>query len=78
MPTYTIHYDRVTTKRQHRGVCSECGKTTTRSRTFEQTVNPFNRNDDGSVRTRREVWLAVNVKADEWVPDFTHERCMTP
>ena len=46
-----------------------------RRKTFEQTVNPFNRNTDGSVKTRDEVAEAVKAEALAWVPDFTHEAC---
>ena len=36
--------------------CAECGKAN-RTRTFrhECTVNPFNKNDDGSIKTPKEV-----------------------
>lgn len=35
--------------------CRECGKTLKRSASSEMTVNPFNKNDDGTVRTPAEV-----------------------
>lgn len=54
------------------GFCPNCGKRVTRSRTFEQTVNPFNRNPDGSVKSWGEVQEDVYREAAEWVPDFTH------
>ncbi|WP_280371052.1 hypothetical protein [Nocardia wallacei] len=41
------------------------------------TVNPFNKNPDGSVRTRDEVRAAVAARADAWQPDFTHAGCVT-
>jgi len=71
----TVHFDRITARRSRSSKCPVCGKTATRSKTFEMTVNPFNKNPDGTVRTRREVWNAVNDKANQWEPDFTHEKC---
>jgi hypothetical protein len=73
--TVTTRYEPVTTSREHRGKCSVCGKPTVRRRTFQHTVNPFNKNEDGSVRTRAEVWKRVNAVADEWIPDFRHDKC---
>lgn len=65
----------VGTTRVHSGKCPVCGRSATRSRKFEHTVNPYNRNDDGSVRTADEVYARVKAEADEWVPDFTHAKC---
>lgn len=68
-----IHtYPPIKTRREHRGKCPNCGKTVTRSKQFWMTVNPFNRNPDGSVRTAEEIRADVNAEADAWVPDFTH------
>jgi len=46
--------------------CPECGKRLRRQRTFQNTINPLNRNPDGTVRTRREVVANVRRLADEW------------
>lgn len=68
----TYQYQQITARRSHRGKCPGCGKTVTRSRTFSQTVNPFHKNADGSVKTPDEVRESVNREADAWVPDFAH------
>jgi hypothetical protein len=57
------------------GWCPICGKPVKRSRTFENTVNPFNRNELGAVRTHAEVVECVKQEAADWVPDFTHAKC---
>lgn len=72
----TFYYDRVTARRTQTGRCPVCAGLTVRVRTFGQTVNPSNKNEDGSVKTGHEVWLAVNEEADAWTPDFTHEKCL--
>lgn len=66
----------VWTHRKHKGKCGICGKTTTRSKSFEHTINPWNRNEDGSVRTYEEVRERVNAEADAWQPDFDHWTCV--
>jgi hypothetical protein len=63
------------TRRQHRGPCTGCGKTITRSRTFEHTVNPFNKRPDGGVKTWDEVRADVNAEADAWVPRLRCKAC---
>jgi hypothetical protein len=57
------------------GKCPVCDKRVTRSRTFESTINPYNKNSDGSVKNFKQVYADVKRLADEWQPDFTHEAC---
>jgi len=64
MVTYV--YERITARGRRSGTCDVCGKPAQRSRTFENTVNPFNRNADGTVRTRTEVRANVSRLAREW------------
>ena len=71
-----VKFEKVQARRSLLGKCDECGRYVQRRRTFEMTVNPFNRNEDGSVRTREEVKAAVVAEADAWQPDFTHEACV--
>lgn len=71
----TNHFRPVKTRRVRTGSCPTCGRKVQRSKTFENTVNPFNRNDDGTVRTPEQVRAHVNDLADAWEPDFHHETC---
>jgi hypothetical protein len=57
------------------GKCPACGKASTRTRTFEETHNPFNKNPDGTVKTPSDIMTSLREKADAWEPDLTHERC---
>lgn len=53
-----------------------CGRKTTRQRTFECTINPFNTNADGTVKSEREVRAQAQEKADAWRPDpYTCKAC---
>ena len=75
MTTRTIRFDEISTSCSSTGNCPVCGKRVRRSRTFAQTVSPFNRNPDGTVRTRAQISAAVLAERSAWVPDFTHEAC---
>lgn len=53
-----------------------CGRKTTRQRIFECTINPFNTNADGSVKSECEVRAQAQAKADAWRPDpYTCKAC---
>lgn len=78
MPTYTTHFQQVHAYRSLVGECPNCGKKTKKSRKFTMTVNPYNVNEDGEVRSVSEVREQVNAEADAWVPDFSHINPCTP
>jgi hypothetical protein len=44
--------------------------------TFEQTINPWNKNKDGNPKTYSEIIVELDEKANNWKPDFTHEKCL--
>lgn len=53
-----------------------CGRKTTRQRTFECTINPFNTNPDGTVKTEIQVRAQAQEKADAWRPEpYTCKKC---
>lgn len=75
----TVHrYTGPRRKATRKGTCPTCGKRATRSATFEGTVNPFNKNADGTVKTWEQVAADVQAKADAWDPPaevFEHDKC---
>lgn len=76
MPTYTFTGPHM--KATRKGACPTCGKPSTRSRTFERTVSPFNKRPDGTPKTWPEVAADVQADADAWTPepaDFEHDKC---
>ena len=60
-------------------ICGECGRRITRSKRFRQTVNPWNTNPDGSVKSRAEVQADVQADADAWsaAPPSPSNSCQT-
>lgn len=71
----TETYEPVKVQMVKAGKCPTCGKKVNRQRTFSQTINPFNRNEDGTIKTSSEVLAAVYAQAERWEPNFTHWRC---
>lgn len=54
--------------------CTVCGRPGRRQRTFRQTINPFNKNAEGQVKTRAEIQEELKAQAATWNPTV-HERC---
>lgn len=46
--------------------CTVCGKRLVRSKTFMQTLNPFNKNPDGSLKDEYQIKDELAVKAAQW------------
>lgn len=69
-------FEEVYTYAFKRGKCSVCGGSAERSKKFTNTVNPWNRNEDGTTRTYAEVQDNVNRLAREWEEQpVVHARC---
>lgn len=74
MPTYTFPVIRYGNSKT--GKCARCGKTTKRSVTFEQTMNPFNIDPaTGEPKTSRVIYAELKRMFLDWGPDFRHEAC---
>lgn len=65
-------FEEVSHSVQRSGKCPVCGARRKRSRTFTQTINPWNKDPEtGQPRTRRQIVTALRAEGDAWVPDFT-------
>jgi hypothetical protein len=49
-------YEKVELRFYKNGKCSICSKPMKRQTTFYQTLNPFNKNKNGSIKTRQEIY----------------------
>ena len=67
MPTYRFQ-DVSHTERRRIPCGGGCGKKLTRSRTFTNTINPFNKNADGEVKKYSEVYADVKAEGEKWEP----------
>lgn len=63
-----IKFDECSFKTTKKGKCAGgCGKSLKRTKTFTQTVNPFNKNKaTGLPKTYREVQQAVTLEGERW------------
>ena len=46
--------------------CLVCHKPLARARTFWQSINPYNRDDDGYPKTREQIWDELQSQAAAW------------
>lgn len=60
-----INFEKVSIKSVFRW--KEGSKRYQRTKTFCQTINPFNRNADGSVKTREKIMLELTKQRDDWL-----------
>lgn len=67
-------YDVVKLQSRKSFTCKVCGKRGQRSKTFRQTINPFNKNAAGELKTAGEIWQELQHGAATWAPD-THAGC---
>ena len=56
-----INFEEIKYSRQIKGVCRKCGKRRTRTLVETNTISPFNKNPDGTVRSRSQVIENVKI-----------------
>ncbi|GJK16229.1 hypothetical protein ACOY7H_20790 [Enterobacter roggenkampii] len=72
----TTRFDEISTFAEKSGKCDVCGKACKRREKFYQTLNPFNKNADGSVKTYQEIRKEIELKATEWkLKPVRHAKC---
>ncbi len=58
------------------GICPTCGKRATRSKRFEQTLNPFNKDKDDCIKTEGQIHIENKIAAEKWEKESVyHARC---
>lgn len=62
----TIRFRELSVQAHKNLPCPVCGKKVRRQRTFTQTLNPFNRNADGVVKTPKEIYAELDERAGAW------------
>ena len=68
-----INFEEVKFKRPVKGTCSKCGKRKQRIISVCETVNPFNKNGEGFIKTYDEVRQSVSNKLQNKVDELTKE-----
>lgn len=59
-------FNEVSIRTEKKCSCVQCGKRLTRRKKFFQTLSPWNKNADGTVRTRTEVMQIIQKEAADW------------
>jgi hypothetical protein len=76
MRTTRYVFEEVTATGRKSGECVVCGKRAVRMQDFTNTINPWNRNDDGTTRTRAEIQKIVSWQARAWEHEpLMHAKC---
>jgi hypothetical protein len=65
---------KLSTKRTFK--CTVCGKRGQKSYTAYRTVNPFNRNEDGTVKSPQQILAEVQAEVRGWEPEPIHDKCV--
>lgn len=64
MRTTSITFQGYKGSATYKTICGSCNKVATRKVTVEHTVNPFNKNEDGSIKTALEVMRSAQAEAE--------------
>ena len=59
-------FKEIKTKRTKKGICKKCGKGYQLSKTFMQTLNPYNRDGNCNVKTLKQILIEIEREANEW------------
>ncbi len=62
-----VTFSKVSVKGTKRWKDPSTGKDRTQTREFFQTINPFNKNADGAVKSNEEILAEVQAERDEWL-----------
>lgn len=62
-----ITFNVVKERAKKSGVCSECGKKRSRTKVFEQTLNPWNKSKDGNPKTPDEIRAELRAEVKTWL-----------
>jgi len=62
---YRVTFEEIKWSSEKRFTCS-CGRNLRRRRTFMQTLNPYNKKADGSVKTEADILSELRAEALAW------------
>ncbi len=69
-------YDEVSLTGSKYGKCAVCGKQATKQKKFYQTLNPYNQNSDGSLKSREDIYRELRVTIKTWRKEpVCHAEC---
>lgn len=76
-PYITTRFERVPLTAIKSASCEVCGKKVRRQRTFEQTINPFNKTVAGEMKSYKDIYPELEAKAEAWKSEpEVHAKCV--
>ena len=76
MRTVRHHFNKVSLTFSKTGNCSVCGRKTTRSKVFWQTISPFNTAADGSPKSIAQIKAELCIEGTKWKEQpVCHAKC---
>ena len=76
MFTRTYNFRELKLFGERRGECVVCGKKVVRKKTFIMTASPFNKNEDGSVCSDKQIYEKLQNENDRWEKTpLVHAKC---
>jgi hypothetical protein len=64
--TTITYYEEIKHRVQKRVPCTGCGKELRRQQTFIQTINPWNKDARGNVKTPQQIKASLVEEGNEW------------
>jgi len=71
-----IKFDEIPYYAEKVGRCEACGRSASRTKRFFQTLNPFNKNEQGLPKTQEEILNELRLEAEAWEKEpIFHAKC---
>ena len=68
MRTNRYTFEEVSIQHTHRWV-DENGKKRQKTQKFYQTLNPFNKDAEGNIKTRQQIYAELVIERDKWIKE---------
>lgn len=63
----SLRFDEIAIKQKKTGPCIRCKKKTTKTKKFSQTINPFNKDASGCIKTAQQIIVEIDAEAAKWM-----------
>jgi hypothetical protein len=70
------YFDEIKYYAKKYGTCQVCKEKAIRQKMFSQTLNPFNKNSDGTIKSKNDIYRELQVEADQFKKEpVRHLKC---
>jgi hypothetical protein len=72
-----VNFEEVSLATSKTSKCPVCGKRATLKKKFWQTINPFNKDENGNQKTREQIWDENRKLSEIWKKEpAVHQKCV--